>query len=211
LTAPARVALYPRCAKHGAMNASQIFQRLSPALAAQIFSYLYEAEKPTYRMAIQTLAAQRKLRPQFVERKPREERYQWLQGALSRPAGEQIGANLLQMWLMGTQAPMLCDFLDALGIPHEENGGIDNLPSAPDAKKLRAAVDGLLTKYPAEPVAVYLHSFQSMDIAGWPTLGEILATDEQLQFAPPATSGFPGRAGVSPAVAGILPDTSGNP
>jgi hypothetical protein len=164
------------------MNASQIFQRLSPGLAAQVFAHLQETEKPTYRMAIQTLAAQRKLRPQFVERKPREERYQWLQGALSRPAAEQIGANLLQMWLMGTQAPMLCAFLDALDIPHEENGGIDNLPSAPPEEKLRAAVDELLAKYPAEAVAVYLHSFQSMDIAGWPALGAMLGTDERLQL-----------------------------
>ena len=168
------------------MNAAQIFQRLSPGLAAQVFSHLQEADKPTYRMAIQTLAAQRKLRPQFVERKPREERYQWLQGALARPAAEQIGANLLQMWLMGTQAPMLCDFLDALGIAHEENGGIDNLPPAPPAEKVQAAVDGLLAKHPAEAVAVYLHSFQAMDIAGWPVLGEILAGDERLQLAPPA-------------------------
>jgi hypothetical protein len=186
-----------------AMNASQIFPRLSPALVAQIFSHLQEAEKPTYRMAIQTLAAQRKLRPQFVERKPREERYRWLQGTLGRPAAEQIGANLLQMWLMGTQAAMLCDFLDALGIPHEENGGIDSLPSAPPAERLRGAVDGLLAKYPAEAVAVYLHSFQAMDIAGWPALGEILAGDERLQLAAASgASGFPGRAGVSPATSG---------
>jgi hypothetical protein len=168
------------------MNACQIFQHLSPQLGAQIFSRLQEAEKPPYRMAVQTLAAQRKLRPQFVERKPREERYQWLQGALSRPAAEQIAANLLQMWLMGTQAPMLCDFLDALGIPHEENGGIDNLPTAPPAESLREAIDALLAKYPAETVAVYLHSFQAMDIAGWTVLGEILANDERLQIGAPA-------------------------
>jgi hypothetical protein len=165
------------------MHAAQIFQRLPPELAGQVFLHLQEAEKPTYRMAIQTLAAQRKLRPQFVERKPREERYQWLQAALGRPAAEQIAANLLQMWLMGTQAPMLCDFLDSLGIAHEENGGIDNLPAAPETGKLREAVDALLAKYPADAVAVYLHSFQAMDIAGWPALGEILAADERLQLA----------------------------
>ena len=164
------------------MNASQIFQRLSPQLVLQIFSHLQESEKPTYRMALQTLATQRKLRPQFVERKPREERCQWLQGALARPAAEQIAANLLQMWLMGTQAAMLCDFLDALGIPHESNGGIDSLPAAPPAGQLRTAVDGLLAKYPAEAVAVYLQSFQAMDIAGWSPLGEILAADERLQL-----------------------------
>ncbi len=178
------MALYPGTVlSMSRMNASQIFQSLSPGLLGQIFSHLQETEKPTYRMAVQTLAAQRKLRPQFVERKPREERYQWLRGALARPANEQIAANLLQMWLMGTQAAMLCDFLDALEIPHEENGGIDNLPAAPPAGKLQGAVDGLLAKYPAEAVAVYLHSFHSMDIAGWAALGEMLESDPRLRLA----------------------------
>ena len=168
------------------MNASEIFQHLSPGLAEQTLSYLNTAEKPTYKVAIQTLAAQRKLRPVFVERKPRVERHAWMQGALARPANEQIAANLLQMWLMGAQAPVLCDFLDALGIEHDEHGGIENLPEAPDAEKLRAAVDGLLAKHPAEVVAVYLQSFQTMDIAGWPALADLLEKDARLHL-PAAT------------------------
>ena len=168
------------------MNASEIFQHLSPGLAEQTLSYLNTAEKPTYKVAIQTLAAQRKLRPVFVERKPRQERHVWMQAALARPANEQIAANLLQMWLMGAQAPVLCDFLDALGIEHDEHGGIENLPEAPTADRLQTAVDGLLTKHPAEVVAVYLQSFQTMDIAGWPALGEMLAKDARLHL-PSAT------------------------
>ena len=77
---------------------------------------------------------------------------------------------------------MLCDFLDTLGIAHDEQGGIENLPPCPDAEKVRAAVDSLLGKYPADAVAVYLNSFQGMDIAGWPPLAEILDNDPRLQL-----------------------------
>ena len=164
------------------MKASEIFQHLSPATAENVLTYLQETEKPTYKVAVQTLAAQRKLRPVFVERKPRPERYTWLQNALGRPQGEQIAANLLQMWLMATQSPMLCDFLDSLGIEHDEHGGIDNLPASPPADKLDAAVDGLLAKHPPEIVAVYLHCFHAMDIAGWPALGAKLDKDERLRL-----------------------------
>lgn len=164
------------------MKSSELFQRVSPALATQMFSFLQEHEKPSFKMAIQTVAAQRKLRPVFVERKPREERFTWLQGALSRPAAETIAANLIQMWLMGEQPALLCDFLDALGIAHDEKGGIENLPESPSADQLRAAVDAVLAKHPAETVAVYLQSFQSMDIAGWPALAEILENDERLRL-----------------------------
>ena len=168
-----------------AMNASEIFQHLSPGLNEQVLSYLNTAEKPTYKVAIQTLAAQRKLRPIFVERKPRVERHLWMGAALARPANDGIASNLLQMWLMGAQAPVLCDFLDALGIEHDEHGGIENLPAAPDAEKLRAAVETTLAKHPPEIVAVYLHSFQTMDIAGWPALGERLENDARLHLPSP--------------------------
>ena len=166
------------------LKATDIFQKLPASTVDGILTHLQGADRPTYRVAIQTLAAARKLRPVFVERKPRPERHAWMQGALARPQNEQISANLLQMWLMGSQAPMLCDFLDTLGIAHDEQGGIDTLPACPAPEKLRAAVDALLAKYPADAVAVYLHSFQGMDIAGWPPLAEILANDERLQLAP---------------------------
>ncbi len=173
------------------MNSSEIFQHLSPATAEQVFTFLQETEKPTYKVAIQTLAAQRKLRPVFVERKPRAERHAWLQAALARPQGEQIAANLLQMWLMGAQSPMLCDFLDTLGIEHDEHGGIENLPPCPPADKLEAAIDALLAKYPPENVATYLQCFQSMDIAGWPELAARLERDERLRLLPVGATATP--------------------
>lgn len=168
------------------MNASDLFRAVSPALAAQIFTYLVENDKPTFRVAIQTLAAQRKLRPVFVERKPRDERFAWLHHALSRPASAAVGANLIQMWLMGGNSPMLCDFLDSLGIAHDEKGGIEDLPPSPPADQVQAAVEGLLAKYPPENVAVYLHCFQAMEIAGWPALAEMLESDARLRLEPKA-------------------------
>ena len=47
----------------------------------------------------------------------------------------------------------------------------------------------VFAKYPADAVAVYLHSFQGMDIAGWPPLAEMLDQDQRLQLKPvPAAS-----------------------
>ncbi len=181
------------------MKASEIFASLSPATAEQVLAYLQETQKPTYRAAIQTLATQRRLRPVFIERKPRADRHAWLQHALGRPSGEQIAGNLLQMWLLGTQATMLCDFLDALGIAHDEHGGIDSLPACPPPEKLDAAIDALLAKYPAETVAIYLHCFLAMDIAGWPPLAEKLEKDDRLRL--PATAAAAANATPAPATA----------
>ena len=161
---------------------SELFTQMSAGLAGEIFAHLQANARPTYGLALQALATQRRLRPVFVERKPRTERYAWLQAALGRAASDPVAANLLQTWLTGAQAPMLCDFLNALGIAHDGKGNIDALPPCPGAEPLHAAVDELLAKYPAETVIVYLHCFLAMDPEAWSLLAELLATDPRLRL-----------------------------
>ena len=165
------------------MKPHEIMERMSPGLAGEIFGYLQHEQAPVFKSVIQALAGQRKLRPVFIERKPRDERYAWVKAALGRKTGDALAAHLLQAWLLGTEVEMLCSFLDSLGIAHEKDGTVENLPESPSQEKLAAAIDLLLEKYPAEKVAVYLHAFHDMDsTVTWPPLGELLARDPRLQF-----------------------------
>ena len=165
------------------MRSHEIFQRMSPALAAQIFSFIHTDQKPVYKAAIQGLANQRNLRSIFVERKPPAERYPWMHAALSRKLSDSLASHLLQAWLLGANKQMLCDFLDAMEIKHDDDGTVEELPAAPPKEKIAAAAAQLLAKYPAETVAVYLHAFRDMDSAvQWPTLDEVLAEDPRLKF-----------------------------
>ncbi|MFL6538168.1 MAG: hypothetical protein ACJ8JD_08340 [Chthoniobacterales bacterium] len=165
------------------MRSHEIFQRMSPALAAEIFTYLHSSDRQIYKAAIQGLANQRKLRPVFVERKPPVERNAWMQAALSRPISDALAAHLIQAWLLGAQKGMLCDFLDALGIQHGEDGTVDELPAAPPKEKIAQAIEQLLSKYSHEAVAVYLHAFRDMDSeVQWPPLDEILSEDPRLKL-----------------------------
>ncbi|MGH7935411.1 MAG: hypothetical protein ACREF8_00180 [Chthoniobacterales bacterium] len=165
------------------MKSHEIFQQMSPTLAAAIFTYLQQEQKPVLKAAIQGLANQRKLRAVFVERKPPNERFAWLQSALGRKISDTLAAHLLQAWLLGAQKPMLCDFLDSVGIKRDEDGTVDELPESPPKEKLREAIEQLVAKYPPEAVAVYLHAFHDMDSeVSWPPLGEVLAEDERLKL-----------------------------
>lgn len=164
------------------MKSHEIFKQMSPAQAAEIFTFLQREQKPVYKAAIQGLASQRNLRGVFIERKPPQERHTWMQAALSRPLSDALASHLLQGWLLGAQKPMLNDFLEALEIPHADDGTVDELPPCPPKEKLVAAVNQLLEKYPAETVAIYLHAFRDMDsTVQWPALSEILADDPRLR------------------------------
>lgn len=146
--------------------------------------FLQKEEKPIYKAAIQGLANQRNLRAVFVERKPPGERHPWMQAALSRPVSDALASHLLQAWLLGANKQMLCDFLDALGIAHEPDGTVENLPECPPKETIKAAVDQLLAKYPEASVAIYLHAFRDMDSSvQWPALNEVLSETPNLQFA----------------------------
>ncbi len=167
------------------MKSHELFQNMSPTLATEILSYLQKEQTPVFKSVVQTLAGQRKLRPVFIERKPPPERYAWIKTALSRKPSDTLAAHLLQAWLLGAQKAMLCDFLDSLGVARDEDGTVEQLPESPPKEKLRATIDQLLAKYPAEAVAVYLHAFHDMDsTVSWPPLGEVLVEDERLKLSP---------------------------
>jgi len=165
------------------MKSHEIFQHMSPALAAEILGYLQKEQPPVFKSVVQTLASQRNLRAVFVERKPPNERYAWIKTALSRKPADTLAAHLLQAWLLGAQKTMLCDFLDSLGVKHDSDGTVAQLPDSPPKDELRRAVDALVLKHPAEAVAVYLHAFHDMDsTVSWPPLGEVLAQDPRLKL-----------------------------
>ena len=94
----------------------EIFAQMPPAVAEQLFTFLAEKETPLYESTIDALARQRNLRVIFVKRKPRGERHAWMREALGRKVNGTTGAHLLQIWLVAAHAPLLCDFLDGLGI-----------------------------------------------------------------------------------------------
>ena len=160
----------------------EIFARMPEPVSEQLLGYLCDKEKPLYKATIDTLTKQRKLRSIFVERKPRPERHTWMRDALGRKVNEAVSAHLLQIWLVGAHAKLLCDFLDILGIAHDENGTIEELPSAPEKAQLTAAIDTVCASHDPGVVAVYLHAFQALDEKGWSTLEELLAEDPRLKL-----------------------------
>ena len=150
-------------------------------LAVEILEFSHENEKKLYRAALDAVAQSRKLRPVFLERQPRSERHALLIGSLSRPALNQAADSLLRNWLLKKHPALLVDFLNALGIKHE-NGVVEDLPQRVDDAQLRSAVEAVLAKHPRGAVAVYLHAFNSMNGEHWENLENLVLTDSRLSL-----------------------------
>jgi hypothetical protein len=163
------------------LTSHELLGFMSPQLGLEILTYTFETDKPLYRTTLGAVAEARKVRTVFLERQPKPQRHAAMLATLARPALEIITANLLRTWLLKKYKDMLVDFLNALGIAHNE-GVVDDLPAAMDDAKLRAAVDLLLSKYPREVAAVYLHAFQEMNEVEWPNLKAMLESDKRLEL-----------------------------
>jgi hypothetical protein len=163
------------------LTSHELLGFMSPALADEMLNWIHENERATYKATLQAVADFRRVRPVFLERQPRQQRHATMVGALSRPKLELAASTLLRTWLVKKYKDMLVDFLNGLGLPHED-GVVEDLPKEMDDAKLKPAVEALLAKYPHEVVGVYLNAFNDMNEANWPNLKVMLEEDARLRL-----------------------------
>jgi hypothetical protein len=117
--------------------------------------------------------------PILIEMPKAQRHATWIQ-ILGRPEMEVLSFNLISTWLIETQTPMLCAWLDSLGIAHGDNGCADDFPPEPEAALLKKGIDTLLGKSDATVVTIYLRAFNCIDETRWSALDEILTSDPRL-------------------------------
>lgn len=154
---------------------------VSPALSQEIVESAFTHDKPLYRAILAAVAEANRVRPAFLEKKPRVQRHVEVINTLSRPRMEEAAASLLRGWLLKQENSLICDFLDSLSIPHDK-GVVNDFPPSLDDAQLKATVDLLLNKYPAERVIVYLHTVRATSGVEWPNLDQLLQEDPRLQL-----------------------------
>ncbi len=159
------------------MTAQQLLEAIGPELRTQILSYIQNDERPAYRAMLNSLAAARKLRPQFILEKSRAQQQEWLIQQLNLKVNGPVIEQLIQIWLLKSQSRMLITFLDAIGVEHDGKGQVENLPEEIAEDKASAGISALLAAYPAKQVALYLHMFQQQRPGGWEGLAKAITAN----------------------------------
>jgi hypothetical protein len=166
------------------VKAHELYSAVDPAIVTQILDWFRANDKNVYRSAVATLAANRKLRPVFIEKKSMADQYAWIHKTLKINACDTIGEHLLQAYLMAGQQSLLAMFCDGMGIPHDGKGSVvGNLPKKLDTDRLNPTIERLVDIFEPKLLAVYLHCFNMQVPGGWPELSEKLASDERLALA----------------------------
>ncbi len=159
-----------------------LWSALPATQANDILVSVQKSNKKLYRTAVEVMAPRMGIRVPILLEMPKSERHATWARILSRPEMEVLSFNLLSTWLIEAHAPLLCAWLDSLGIAHDAKGCADTFPEAPNAAKLSAGIDVLLKGFDPSLVAVYLRCFNQIDETRWEALDKILREDARLQL-----------------------------
>ncbi len=166
------------------VKAHELYNAADPALVTQMLNWFRDHDRNVYRSALATLAQSKKLRLEFVQKKPVADQYAWILKTLRSKQADTIGEHLLQAWFMAGNQPMLAKFCDEMGIEHDGKGSVTgDLPEAIDAGTLDKAVDALVEGYDPKLVSLYLYVFNLQTPGGWDALTAKLASDKRLALA----------------------------
>ena len=168
------------------MKAHQLFQSIGPELQKNIVSYVQTEHRAAYRLVVDALAQQRKLRPVFIQRKSRDEQAAWVGDHLTHKANDSVAEQIMQLWLLKGQSDMLITFLDAIGVKHDGKGEVEDLPEEIEPKKAEAGIAALLEKFPGKQVGLYLTMFQMQKEGGWPGLATAMEEHPEIKLDVPA-------------------------
>lgn len=138
-------------------------------------------QKATQQRVEALLAARLKARPVFIKRLPQDRKAAYLSREMA--ANPFLWEAAMTAYHFAGHRSMLTDFLDAVGIKHEE-GRYDTPKDMepPSAEKLEAAATQLLDKYRKMDVMVYLGALVIQDESFWANLKPIferLEAEEQ--------------------------------
>jgi len=162
-----------------------IWPALPSELSNEILVSVQKTNKKLYRTALEVMAPRMGVRVPILIEMPKSQRHAtWVQ-ILGRPEMEVLSFNILSTWLIETQRPMLCAWLDSLGIEHADNGCADTFPPEPDASVFKKGIDALLKKFDPTLVSIYLRCFNQIDETHWVELDKLIISDPRLQLKTP--------------------------
>jgi hypothetical protein len=156
------------------MKPYQVFARMQPERADRILDAILDEAPGVYTQAVAAAAATMKARPQFMMKQPKDKRAKLIRQALSRVAASPIAEEVLAAYFLEIKNAPLVEWLDALGLEHDEGVLKTDAPDCPPAETL----EKLLAEYrkgdDADDRELLLEAFAAQSAIDWPEFERLL-------------------------------------
>lgn len=152
------------------MRSYQVFAGMSPERASMMMKTLKAGAPDMFRQAVDAAAIAIKARPVYMRRQPFEKRAEAVRRSLARVVANPVADEVLAVYFLECRKDLLLEWLDGIGLAHDDGTLEEDEPAQPDAKELNAAVDAFLAADDDPDRDLLLRAFAAQDAVDWPLL-----------------------------------------
>ncbi len=157
------------------MRSYQVFAAMSPERASAFLLTLQEKAPAMFAQAVAAASAAMKARPVYLSRLPFEKRAQAVRRALARVSANPVAEELLAVYFLDCRKDLLVEWLDTLGIEHEQGTLRADAPPPPPDAELARAVESFRARGSDPDRELLLRAFAAQRAIDWPGLEAQLA------------------------------------
>ena len=151
----------------------QIFASMSPEKCEQLMAKVSAEAPEVFRQTVTTAATTLKFRPQYLWKQPMAKRVASVRRVLARAGANSLAEELLAIYFLKCRLDLLTEWLDLMGLAHEDGMLTDDETPCPDAAELRIKVDQFRAGSD-DDCDLLLQVFAGQTAIDWPALDEIL-------------------------------------
>jgi len=158
------------------MRAFQIFSAMTPERTAEVLETISKESPSTLFQVLQLAAATMNARPNYLQRQPFAKRAAAVRRGLARVAANDAAEEVLAVYFLQCRQAILTEWLDLVGLEHEEGILKAERPAEPPADDLKTATEKFLSGEERDDRELLLQAFLAQSSIEWPSL-EALVTE----------------------------------
>lgn len=156
------------------MRCFEIFAAMPPEQARQVLREIRDKAPAGFQQALMLACGALRSRPVYMRGLPFEKQADAVRRALARVASNTVAEELLAVYFLECHRPLLVEWLDAIGLAHEDGILKDDAPPQPDPGKLREVAERFVAGEAPETRRLLLRAFCAQEPIEWPVLDGLL-------------------------------------
>jgi hypothetical protein len=147
---------------------------MSPEKCEAVFAKIAEESPETFQQTVVAAAAALKFRPKYLLKQPMPKRVASVRRALSRLPSSALAEEVLAVYFLKCRTELLKDWLDSIGLAHEDGVLTDDEIVCPDPDELEKKVSEFRAASDDDDRELLLQTFSAQAAIDWPVLDSLV-------------------------------------
>ncbi|MCC6640979.1 MAG: hypothetical protein IT386_07430 [Deltaproteobacteria bacterium] len=157
------------------MRCFEVFATMPREQAREVLRTIREKAPAGFQQALLLACGVMRSRPVYMRGLPFEKQADAVRSALARVASNQVAEEMLAVYFLECRRPLLIEWLDAIGLAHDNGVLADERPPQPDEAKLAEVSQSFLAGEEPEIRRLLLRAFSAQEPIEWPALDALVA------------------------------------